>query len=261
MKDKLTIAICGLMDSGKSTLIKTVMKAQSGRTVEPDALCLEQETGKTITGTRIACPINDTLDIVLVDCPGHMEYLPEIVSGLCAADAYIIIIDQQRRRKSELYAEQLTKIADAVGCPHLCTVNSHSDFDEPWHYDINSGTFDAVLAQILEKIDQLKNTDLRPVTKTGKISGPPKRRHGVCLASVVWLNEDTGDHTYKLIFHGIDGHYIHPTPISREPARIVSKYLMLHTPANLNLPAGTRILICENTPGQAVAGLATILNP
>lgn len=70
MKSKATIAVCGLMDSGKSTLIKSLLRKNTGRVIEPDALCIEQATGRTITGTRIACPVNDHTDLVFCDCPG-----------------------------------------------------------------------------------------------------------------------------------------------------------------------------------------------
>ena len=126
MKSKATIAVCGLMDSGKSTLIKSLLRKNTGRVIEPDALCIEQATGRTITGTRIACPVNDHTDLVFCDCPGHLEYLPEIVSGLCASRGYILIIDENRREQSEAYQRKLGEIAAAIGVENIAVVHSLS---------------------------------------------------------------------------------------------------------------------------------------
>lgn len=49
MKSKATIAVCGLMDSGKSTLIKSLLRKNTGRVIEPDALCIEQATSRTLS--------------------------------------------------------------------------------------------------------------------------------------------------------------------------------------------------------------------
>lgn len=259
MKDKLTIAVCGLMDSGKSTLIKTVMMACSGRTVQPDALCIEQETGKTITGTRIACPVGERLDVVLIDCPGHIEYLPEIVSGLCAADAYITIIDEERHRRSLHYAEELRRIADAIGCPPLCTIHSHSHTGERWHYDIADASFDAVLQDILCEIERLEPQ----IPAEAPSAAMPPRDSGETrvakLASVVWLDRDRGEQRYDVFIHGLGEPFPLPGPVDRRQGQAVSRYLMLQTPPGAGIPAGTRALICRQNEEHDVAGVARFL--
>ncbi len=259
MKDKLTIAVCGLMDSGKSTLIKTTMKALSGRTVEPDALCLERETGKTITGTRIACPVDESLDVVMVDCPGHMEYLPEIISGLCAADAYIMVIDEERPTKSKMYAEQLSHIAGAIGCPALCTIHSHSDMDQEWHYDIETPSFAAVLKKILHEIDTLAH-DLTQTPPRAVKGTSSSGKCNACLASIVWLDNEKGNRKYIQMFHGCEEAYNIPEGIERD-GKTITRFLLLKKPAHIDLPSGTRVLICENTPERQIVGVGKVLNP
>lgn len=156
MKHKSTIAVCGLMDSGKSTLIKSLLYRNTGRSVEPDALCIEQATGRTITQTRIACPVSGQRDLVFCDCPGHLEYLPEIVSGLCAAEGYILVMDEQRCEQSQAYAKQLAQVANALGVGRIAVVHSHAQQqanEGEISYDTQDpSAFDAAMEELLKRI-------------------------------------------------------------------------------------------------------------
>ncbi len=185
MKHKSTIAVCGLMDSGKSTLIKSLLYKNTGRAVEPDALCIEQATGRTITGTRIACPVDDRTDLVFCDCPGHLEYLPEIASGLCAADGYILIIDEMRRKQSEVYSLRLTKVAEALGVERIAVVHSHAKEpagDGAIYYDAGESSFDPAMDALLARIRQFL---------------AEKKEPAFCeAASVVWFDSLAGESRY-----------------------------------------------------------------
>lgn len=171
MKSKATIAICGLMDSGKSTLIKSLLRKNTGRLIEPDALCIEQATGRTITGTRIACPVNDHTDLVFCDCPGHLEYLPEIVSGLCASKGYILIIDEARREQSEAYQRKLAEIALSIGIENIAVVHSHSlaERTDQIHYDTERPSFHTAMDRLLEAIDHFLQREHQPPTVESRI--------------------------------------------------------------------------------------------
>lgn len=163
MKSKATIAVCGLMDSGKSTLIKSLLRKNTGRVIEPDALCIEQATGRTITGTRIACPVNDHTDLVFCDCPGHLEYLPEIVSGLCASKGYILIIDENRREQSGSVPEETGRNCRAIGVENIAVVHSHSMAEQAGqiHYDTEQPSFDAAMDRLLEVMDVFSKRSVR----------------------------------------------------------------------------------------------------
>lgn len=133
---KVYIAVCGLPDSGKSTFIKNATKYFSGRDVNPDALCEEQKTGKTITNTKISCPCKHiSMDYVFIDCPGHLEYYPEIISGLCMADGVVFIIDNERLVESEEYIMRIETEALKLGLPVFGRFRSHANPSGGLGYD------------------------------------------------------------------------------------------------------------------------------
>lgn len=103
-KDKLYIAVCGLVDSGKSTFIKTATQLLTGMDLPVDSLCNEREKGITIRMSSILCPYKD-VDIVFMDLPGHKEFKSEIASGLTKAAAIIEIVDTTREKESRDYLE------------------------------------------------------------------------------------------------------------------------------------------------------------
>lgn len=157
MRNKVYIAVCGLVDSGKSTFIKYATKYISSRDVNPDALCLEEQTGKTITNTKVSCPISHKSEIVFIDCPGHLEYVPEIVSGLCLADAVILIEDANRKNESQAYFNEIESIILKLNTPIIAKYTSHSDVYEN-SYDIDKeSSLQKVCSNLLSRIDILLN--------------------------------------------------------------------------------------------------------
>lgn len=110
-KKKLFIAVCGLVDSGKSTFIKTATELLSGFKTPLDALCDEHEKGITIRQASIFCPYKG-FDIVFLDCPGHKEFQSEIRSGLSKSNYIIEIIDGERKEESVEYLNWLKTIKD-----------------------------------------------------------------------------------------------------------------------------------------------------
>lgn len=132
-REKIIIAVCGIPDTGKSTFIVNAAKHLNGMEVQPDALCVEQQTGKTIATSFITTwgeqweRDGKTCDLVFVDCPGHMQFLPEIVAGLAAAHAYIVIHDASRIEASKAYARMLNGVAGMLGVPELAELYSHCD--------------------------------------------------------------------------------------------------------------------------------------
>jgi bifunctional enzyme CysN/CysC len=109
------IVIVGHVDHGKSTLVGRLLhetgslpegklemlKAVSARRGMPfewsfllDALQTERDQGITIDTTQIRFRTN-ARDVVLIDAPGHAEFLRNMITGASQADGALLIIDAQ----------------------------------------------------------------------------------------------------------------------------------------------------------------------
>jgi len=109
------IVIVGHVDHGKSTLIGRLIhdtgslpdgkleaiKAMSDRRGMPfewsfllDALQAERDQGITIDTSQIAFK-TPSRDVVLIDAPGHVEFLKNMVTGAAQADAAILVVDAE----------------------------------------------------------------------------------------------------------------------------------------------------------------------
>ena len=112
-KEQMNIVIIGHVDHGKSTLIGRLMadthslpkgkldevKARCARNARPfeyafllDALKDEQAQGITIDSAR--CFFHSKKrEYIIIDAPGHIEFLKNMISGAARAEAAILVID------------------------------------------------------------------------------------------------------------------------------------------------------------------------
>ncbi len=112
-EQKMNIVIVGHVDHGKSTVIGRLLadtgslpqgkleqvKAECARTAKPfeyafllDALKDEQSQGITIDSARCFFK-SKKREYIIIDAPGHIEFLKNMVSGAARAEAALLVID------------------------------------------------------------------------------------------------------------------------------------------------------------------------
>jgi bifunctional enzyme CysN/CysC len=113
LQDKMNIVIVGHVDHGKSTVVGRLLadtgslpegkleqvKAECKRNAKPfeyafllDALKDEQAQGITIDSARCFFK-SKKREYIIIDAPGHIEFLKNMVSGAARAEAALLIID------------------------------------------------------------------------------------------------------------------------------------------------------------------------
>lgn len=120
-KESLNIVVVGHVDHGKSTLIGRLLfdtdslpkgaiekvkriSDEKGKGFEYayllDAFEEEQKQGITIDTTRLQFK-TDKRDYVIIDAPGHKEFLKNMVSGAASAEAAILMVDANEGIKEQ----------------------------------------------------------------------------------------------------------------------------------------------------------------
>jgi bifunctional enzyme CysN/CysC len=167
-RDLVRIVIAGHVDHGKSTLIGRLLhetggitqakldqlKAISARRGMPfewafllDALQTERDQGITIDTSQIRFR-TASRDVVLIDAPGHTEFLRNMITGAAQADAAILIVDaeeglqaQTRRHSHLLHLLGIRQVAVAV-----------NKMDK---VDFDPARFEALKAELLAHLSEL----------------------------------------------------------------------------------------------------------
>lgn len=168
----LRIVVVGHVDHGKSTLIGRLIhdtgsledgkldaiKAMSVRRGMPfewafllDALQAERDQGITIDTSQIRFR-TPSRDVVLIDAPGHVEFLKNMVTGAAQADAALLVIDAAEgvREQSRRHG-LLLKLLGVSQVAVIVNKMDKVDFSEPAFRSVTT-----------EFSDYLKSLDVKP---------------------------------------------------------------------------------------------------
>lgn len=168
MKEDMNIVIVGHVDHGKSTLMGRLLadtgslpegkleqvKETCRRNSKPfeyafllDALKDEQSQGITIDTARCFFK-TEKRDYIILDAPGHIEFLKNMITGASRAEAALLMIDAKEgvQENSRRHAYMLSML----GIRQIAVVINKMDL-----VDYDEGVFERVKAEYLEFLKQI----------------------------------------------------------------------------------------------------------
>lgn len=145
------IVIVGHVDHGKSTLIGRLLydtdSLQDGKLAQIvessrkrglavewsfllDSLQIERDQGVTVDSTRIPFTLNGR-EFVIVDAPGHRQFLRNMITGAADAEAAVLVVDAQEGAQEQTRRHAM--LLRLIGIRHVIVLLNKSDilgFDE-----------------------------------------------------------------------------------------------------------------------------------
>ena len=223
------IVIVGHVDHGKSTLIGRLLyetgslpdgkldnlKAVSARRGVPfewsfllDSLQTERNQGITIDTSQIRFR-TPSRDILLIDAPGHAEFLRNMITGAAQADAAILIIDATQGVRDQ--TRRHGYLLHLLGVRQVAVVVNKMD-----RVDFDAGRFDEIAREITGYLSNLG------VTPTAIIPISARQGDGVAHRSpnIVW-------HKGPTVLEALDqfSPALHPQDLTlRLPVQAVYKF-------------------------------------
>jgi len=188
VKQPFRVVIVGHVDHGKSTLIGRLLydtdSLPEGKFEELEQICkrrgtaaiewsfvldafqAERDQNITIDTTQIWFS-TDNRDYVIIDAPGHREFLKNMVSGAAAADAAILVVDASEgvREQTKRHAYLLS----LLGLQQIAVVINKMDMVK-----FDTETFDDVSRQVKDYLASIGLTASHIV--------PISARHGDMIA-------------------------------------------------------------------------------
>ena len=173
LREKMNIVIVGHVDHGKSTVVGRLLadtgslpqgkleavKEQCRRNAKPfeyafllDALKDEQTQGITIDSAR--CFFKSARrDYIIIDAPGHLEFLKNMVSGAARAEGALLVIDAKEgvRENSRRHGYLL----GLLGIRQIAVCINKMDL-----VDYRQDVYDAIVAEYSEFLRQV---DIKPM--------------------------------------------------------------------------------------------------
>ncbi len=105
-----TISTAGHVDHGKSTLVRVLTGT------DPDRFAEEKERGLTIDLGFASTKLPSGKVLSMVDVPGHIRFLKNMLAGVGAVDACLFVVDANEGWKPQ--TEEHLRILDLLGVAH-----------------------------------------------------------------------------------------------------------------------------------------------
>ena len=139
------IVIVGHVDHGKSSLIGRLLhdtgSLQEGKLAQIiessrkrglavewsfllDSLQIERDQGVTVDSTRIPFRLGDR-EFVIVDAPGHRQFLRNMITGAADAEAAVLVVDAQEGAQEQTRRHAL--LLRLIGIRHVIVLLNKSD--------------------------------------------------------------------------------------------------------------------------------------
>ncbi len=227
--ETMNIVIAGHVDHGKSTVIGRLLadtgslpegkleqvKETCRRNSKPfeyafllDALKDEQSQGITIDSARVFFK-TDKRHYIIIDAPGHIEFLKNMVTGASHAEAALLVIDADEgvRENSRRHGYMISML----GIKQMVVLVNKMDL-----VNYNRETFEAIVAEYTEFLDG--------IGLTAKAFIPVSGMEGDVIASP---GENMPWYSGKTVLQALDAFEKEPPPVDkpfRMPVQDVYKF-------------------------------------
>jgi selenocysteine-specific elongation factor len=104
------VATAGHVDHGKSTLVRTLTG------IDPDRFAEEKARGLTIDLGFAWTTLPSGRELALVDVPGHVRFIKNMLAGVGAVDAAMFVVDAGEGWKPQ--SEEHLRILELLGIDH-----------------------------------------------------------------------------------------------------------------------------------------------
>ena len=206
-REQMNVVVIGHVDHGKSTVIGRLLadtkslpdgkleevKARCKANARPfeyafllDALADEQAQGITIDSARCFFK-SDKREYIIIDAPGHIEFLKNMISGAARAEAALLVIDAKEgvRENSRRHGYLLSML----GIKQAAVCVNKMDL-----VDYDKETFDNIVTEYTEFLARVG------ITPTGFI--PASARDG---DNIIGVSDNTPWYSGKNILETFDG--------------------------------------------------------